>query len=91
MSQHGELVLELIQKWAGVVPSGGIRPEHRLVDDLEMDGDDYGMSFVPELKKRLGISPMRREWEEVVTVGDVLWIVDRHVARKGSGGEQASA
>jgi hypothetical protein len=28
-----------------------------------MDGDDYGMSLVPEIKKELGINPKRQEWE----------------------------
>jgi len=89
LSQHAELVLTLLKKWADV-PPGGIRPEHRLVHDLKVDGDDYGMSLVPELKKRLGINPKRQEWE-VTTVGQLLDVVERHVALKGTGGGQASA
>ena len=84
MSQHGELALKLIEKWACAVPAGGIRPEHHLVRDLKITGDDYGMSLVPELKKRLGINPQRKEWE-VATVGELLEVIDRHVARKGRG------
>jgi len=63
-----------------VVPPGGIRRNHELVRDLQVDGDDYGMSLVPELKKRLGIKPQRREWE-IRTVAELLAVVDRHVAR----------
>ena len=51
-----DLVLELLQRIA-TVPPGGIRPDHELVRDLQVDGDDYGMWLVPELKKRLGITP----------------------------------
>jgi hypothetical protein len=89
LSHHTELVLSLLEKW-GHVPPGGIRPEHHMVHDLKVDGDDYGMSLVPEIKKRLGISPKRQEWE-VATVGELLALVEQHMARKGSEGGQASA
>jgi acyl carrier protein len=90
LSEHAELVLSLLEKWVDV-PPGGIRPEHRLVRDLKIDGDDYGMSLVPEIKKRLGINPKRQEWEVITTVGQLLDMVERHVALKGTGGGAASA
>ena len=89
MSQHVALVLSLLEKW-GDLPQEDIRPEHHIAHDLKVDGDDYGMSLVPEIKKRLGINPKRQEWE-VATVGELLAVVERHVARKGSEGGQASA
>jgi hypothetical protein len=89
MASHREQVLALVQKWAGVVPPGGIRAEHYLIDDLEMDGDDYGMSLVPELERHFGISPKYKEWE-IETVGQLLEVIDRHVALRG-GDERASA
>jgi len=89
MSYHEELVLSLLREWADV-PPGGIRPEHRLAHDLKVDGADYGMSLVPEIKRRLGINPGRKEWE-VSTVAELLAVVDRHVARQSSSSDQASA
>ncbi len=79
MNQPRDLVLELLERIA-VVPAGGIRPDHDMVRDLQVDGDDYGMWLVPELKKRLGIKPTRQEWE-VRTVAELLAVVDRHAAR----------
>jgi len=80
-----ERALALIHKWACAEPPGGIRAEHHLVDDLKMDGDDYAMSLVPELKREFGISPKRREWE-IATVGELLEVIARH-----SSGGHASA
>lgn len=56
-----------------------IRAEHRLVADLKMDGDDFAMSFVRELQKELGFRARREEWEQVVTVADVLELVRQYV------------
>jgi len=79
VTQPRDLVLELLKRIA-VVPAGGIRPDHDLVRDLQVDGDDYGMWLVPELKKRLGIKPRRQEWE-IGTVAELLAVVDRHAKR----------
>jgi len=79
VSQPRDLVLELLERIA-VLPAGGIRPDHDLVRDLQVDGDDYGMWLVPELKKRLGIKPTREEWE-IRTVAELLAVVDRHAGR----------
>jgi hypothetical protein len=76
MIQPRDLVLELLQRIA-VVPPDGIRPEHELVRDLRVDGDDYGMWLVPELKNRLAIKPRRQEWE-IRTVAELLQVVERH-------------
>jgi hypothetical protein len=71
------LVLELLSQWCDV-PAGGLLASHRLVADLHIDGDDYGMSLVPAIKKCLGIQPSRQEWECVVTVADLLAVVRSH-------------
>ena len=70
--------------------TGGIRPEHALVRDLKVDGDDYGMWLVRELKKRLGIKPQREEWE-IRTVAELLAVVDRHAGRSATGHDASSA
>ena len=85
-----ELVLRLLQDWAQDVPPGGIRPEHDIARDLKVDGDDYGMSLVPAIEQRLGIKPTYHEWE-VSTVGELLQVVERHIARQGGSSGQASA
>ena len=90
MSQHLELVLALLDKW-GTVPESGLHLDHYLLHDLQVDGDDYAMSLVPEIERTLAIKPTRREWEQVTTVQQLLDLVDRHVRRKGSEGGQASA
>jgi hypothetical protein len=79
VTQPRDLVYDLLQRIA-VVPPDGIRPNHELVRDLHVDGDDYGMWLVPELKKRLGIKPRRQEWE-IRTVADLLDVVHRHTDR----------
>jgi len=89
IKQPHDLVLELLQRIA-VVPPGGIRPDHELVRDLQVDGDDYGMWLVPQLKKRLGIKPQRREWE-IRTVAELLAVVDRHAGRAPTTDELSSA
>ena len=58
--------------------------------DLQVDGDDYGMWLVPQLKKRLGIKPQRQEWE-IRTVAELLAVVDRHVARTPKTNEPSCA
>jgi len=90
MASHRQLILQLLEKWACAVPPGGIRPEHRLVHDLKMDGDDYGMSLVPELEKQFGIRPSRQEWE-IATVGELLDVIDRHLGQTSGSGDRASA
>ena len=89
MNQPRDLVLELLKSVA-VVPADGIRPDHDLVRDLKVDGDDYGMWLVPELKKRLGIKPTRQEWE-IRTVAELLAVVDRHAGRAATTHSSPSA
>ena len=89
MTQPRDLVYELLQRIA-VVPPDGIRPDHELVRDLCVDGDDYGMWLVPELKKRLGIKPRRQEWE-IRTVAELLQVVDRHTERAATTNGPSSA
>ena len=69
------IVYELLERW-GNKPRSEIKDTDRILDDLHMDGDDYGMSFVPELQKRVGFNASRRDWECVVTVADVINLVD---------------
>jgi len=89
ISQAHDLVYELLKRIAHV-PEGGIRVDHELVQDLHVDGDDYGMWMVPELQRRLGIKPQRREWE-IRTVAELLAVVDRHTERATASGGLASA
>jgi hypothetical protein len=72
------IVYELLERW-GSKPSGEIKDTDRILDDIRMDGDDYGMSFMPELQRRLGFKASRRDWECVVTVADVMNLVERNV------------
>jgi acyl carrier protein len=90
LSDYIAVVLSLLQKW-GDVPTGSIRPEHRLLDDLHLDGDDYGMSLVPAIEKQLGIKPKMTEWENLVTVADLLAVVECHLAHKRGSTQEASA
>ncbi len=76
------IVLDLLSRWCDV-PDGGLLTSHRLVADLHLDGDDYGMSLVPAIEKRLRIRPARREWETPVTVGDLLALVRSHCSPAG--------
>jgi acyl carrier protein len=71
------VVYELLVKW-GDKPLSDIRDTDRMRDDIAMDGDDYGMSFVPALEKRLGFRASDAKWNRVVTVADVLDIVQRY-------------
>jgi len=61
-----------------LVPPEALRSEQRLVADLHLDGDDYGMGVVREIQKRLGFKAPHREWEQVVTVGDLIAIARQH-------------
>ena len=83
-------VLSLVADWSQA-PPGGIQPQHRIVQDLRMDGDDLGMTVVRELNQRFGIKPKRQEWETIVTVGDLLALLDRHLEQRGPRPDVASA
>ena len=89
MNQPRDLVLELLGRIT-TVPADGIRPDHELVRDLKVDGDDYGMWLVPELTKRLGIRPPRQEWQ-IRTVAELLAVVDRHAERAAATQRSPSA
>lgn len=70
-----ELLAEMTSK-----PVSYIRDDQRLVKDLRVDGDDYGMWFVKEVEKRLNIKPSIEEWSQVRTVADILSIVRQHTS-----------
>ncbi len=72
-------VVSTLARWGAAAPAGGILPQHRLIRDLHMDGDDLGMSVVLEINKHFGIKPRRQEWETLETVGELLDLVARHV------------
>lgn len=72
------VVFELLERW-GNKPRILISDTDLILDDLRMHGDDYGMSFIPELQKRLRFEAPRTDWETVLTVANVLRVVDRHV------------
>jgi acyl carrier protein len=52
-----------------------VRLDALLVDDLGMDGDDYGMELVPRLAQLFDIHPPREQWENVHTVTDLINVV----------------
>lgn len=81
------IVYELLERW-GNKARGQISDTDRLLNDIRMDGDDYGMSFVPELEKRLGFRASRGEWEAVVTVADILNLLERYIGERGRTGQQ---
>jgi acyl carrier protein len=75
---HKSVIYTLLERYTKR-PRGTISDSDRLVHDLEMDGDDYGMDFVPKLQSELGFKAARKEWEQVITVGDVVRLVERHL------------
>ena len=83
-------VISLLAEW-GHMPPGGIQPHHRLVRDLKLDGDDLGMTMVRELNRHFAIEPQRQEWEVIVTVADLLALLDRHLPPSGRSAGVASA
>jgi acyl carrier protein len=83
-------VFSLLADWSDP-PPGGVQPQHRLVQDLRMDGDDFGMTVVRRLNQHFGIKPKRQEWETIETVADLLTLLDRHVERHGASPGAASA
>jgi acyl carrier protein len=52
-----------------------VRLDALLVDDLGLDGDDYGMVLVPRLTQLFDIHPPRERWENVHTVTDLINVV----------------
>ena len=57
-----------------------IRPDHRLMRDLEMDEDDFSFVFVPRLEKTLGVKTSPADWETVSTIGDVVEVFQKRMA-----------
>lgn len=55
---------------------GDIHDGLRLDEDLQMDSDDFGLSFVPRLEKAIGVKRPIAEWNRVVTVGDVIRLLE---------------
>jgi acyl carrier protein len=84
VSPAESLVRELLAHLLSVSPES-LRLGQRLATDLRLDGDDYGMWLVPEVQKRLSIRPSLSEWESVFTVGDLIAVVERHVAQRTAG------
>jgi len=56
-------------------PAAAIRDDASLVKDLQIDGDDYGMWFVPEVEHKFGLRLHRRDWESVHTVADIVTLI----------------
>ncbi|OUL34007.1 hypothetical protein [Nostoc sp. 106C] len=69
-------VLELLEYF---VCEAGQKPQLTdiLIDDLKVDGDDFGMDFVLELQRKFQIKIPAKEWNEVFTVQDVVNLVKR--------------
>ncbi len=81
MSPEESVIREFIAQLAAV-PAGALRSDQRLVADLKIDGDDYGMWLVPELQKRFSIRPSIAEWESAPTVGELIALVERHLSKR---------
>lgn len=71
------VVSELLEKW-GDKPRADINESDRLVEDIHIDGDDFAMNLLPTLHARLGFKAPTERWNTVITVGDVLRIVEEH-------------
>lgn len=63
-------------------PLADIAPGDRLIADLKCDGDDLTLWLIPEIKRRFGIAPRIAEWEQIVTIADLVALVDRHLAHE---------
>ncbi len=81
-----EVVIELLSRIAAKSPEK-ISLDDRLVDDLQIDGDDFGMWFVRAVRDGFHISPSLAEWEKVTRVRDVIALVERH-QRLGADGTE---
>lgn len=62
------------------ISRGDIRPEHRLLEDIDMDGDDFSYLFVPALEKALAIKTKPSDWNGVRTVDDVVALLQSKVS-----------
>ena len=56
-----------------------MRPEHTLLGDIGMDGDDFSYSFVPGLEKALGIRTSQSDWSGVLTIRDVVLMLQNKI------------
>lgn len=67
----------VIEKLADMclIRAPSITDDSRLIEDLQLDSDDFGMTVVPELEKELGFEAPVAAWEEVRTVGDMLRVI----------------
>jgi acyl carrier protein len=54
------------------IPRDQMRPEHRLLEDVEMDGDEFSYLFVPALEKAMNIKTTPTDWRGVRTILDVV-------------------
>jgi len=45
-----------------LMPQVDIRPEHSLLGDIDIDGDDFSFDFVPSLERSLGIKTHQADW-----------------------------
>jgi acyl carrier protein len=74
-------IYAMIASWTRLPPAA-LKAGDRLLQDLRLDGDDYGMSLVPELERRFGIKPTIAEWESIHTVQDVVDLVRPHAQQR---------
>lgn len=61
---------------AGRVPEA-IASGDRLLADLRIDEDDASEVLIPQLERHFGFQATRREWRQVVTVGDLEHLIAR--------------
>lgn len=55
-----------------LVDAAEIDLSQRLIDDLELHGDDFSFDFVPEIEDRLDVNVPVNAWDDVYTVRDVI-------------------
>jgi acyl carrier protein len=73
-----KVVLELLEYF---VCSPGYKPNltDNLIDDLKVDGDDFGIDFVQEVQRKFEIKIPVNEWNRVFTVQDVVNVVKKFI------------
>lgn len=55
-----------------------IRGTDRILKDLKIDSDDFGLDFVERAEAHIGRKLPLKEWETVVTVQDVINLLKRY-------------
>ena len=54
-----------------------IRPDHKLLGNIDIDGDDFSFAFVPSLERALRVKTLKEDWDNVETIQDVVHMLQR--------------